>query len=140
MVETSQVQVRLRSALDIQTCLRLSFLHLLTFFRCTPAAAAAAEKRGRDYAGAQNQAADQLKRQPGQARRLSLACQSSYLSARGSLHPTHTRSLLHRMAYLSNNITFAGDGNSGLQIGLNSGAIHVAAPGKCPHPPQPALR
>jgi len=41
------------------------------------------------------------------------------------------------MAYPSNNITFAGDGNSGLQIGLNSGAIHVVAPGKCPHPHPP---
>jgi hypothetical protein len=39
------------------------------------------------------------------------------------------------MAYVSTNITFAGDGNQGLQLGHNSGAIYIAAPGKCPYPP-----
>jgi hypothetical protein len=39
------------------------------------------------------------------------------------------------MANPSYNITLAGDSNQGLQLGHNSGAIYIAAPGKCRHPP-----
>jgi hypothetical protein len=69
-----------------------------------------------------------------QPRRLSLTRPSSCLSARRSLHPTPTRSLLCTMAASNITTTFAGHSNQGLQIGHNSGTIHLA-PGKCPHPP-----
>ncbi|CAI9636431.1 unnamed protein product [Alternaria burnsii] len=42
------------------------------------------------------------------------------------------------MALPSTNITFTGDSNQGLQIGHNSGAIHLAAPERPETPPQPS--
>ncbi|KAI1664793.1 Kinesin light chain [Pyrenophora tritici-repentis] len=42
------------------------------------------------------------------------------------------------MALPSTKITFAGDSNQGLQIGHNSGAVHLAAPERPETPPQPS--
>jgi hypothetical protein len=38
------------------------------------------------------------------------------------------------MAYSTIATTFTGPGNQGLQVGYNSGSIHIAAAGKCPLP------
>jgi hypothetical protein len=55
------------------------------------------------------------------------------LCIRETLPPTQTMPLLSAMASPSTHIVFTGDGNQGLQVGLNSGDIHLA-PGKCPLP------
>jgi hypothetical protein len=82
--------------------------------------------------------AAQLKRQPSlddpavTAKRR--APEQLSVSLHKALPPKQTKWLLCTMAFPSTNITFAGDSNHGLQIGNNSGAIHLA-PGKCPLPP-----
>jgi hypothetical protein len=55
------------------------------------------------------------------------------LYLRKTLSPTQTMPLSSAMASPSTHIVFTGDGNQALQVGLNSGGIHLA-PGKYPLP------